>query len=139
MTTAAARLVDALRGEGMRITRARREVCAVLAADPDGHLDAAAVASRVRVPVNTSTIYRTLEVLKGLGLVDQVHMGHGAGAYHLASVAAHHHLVCNECGVTIDVPTEPVAEAVCAIAERHGFSPDAAHFAIFGRCHTCSV
>ena len=139
MTAAGARLVEALRREGMRITRARREVCAVLAADPEGHLDAAAIASRVRVPVNTSTIYRTLEVLEGLGLVDQVHMGPGAGTYHLASVPAHHHLVCDECGVTIDVPPEPVAEAVCALAERHGFTPNPTHFAIFGRCHTCRV
>ena len=138
MTSAADRLVDALRREGMRITRARRQVCAVLAADPKGHLNAAAIASRVRVPMDTSTVYRTLEVLGRLGLVEQVHAGPGGGAYHLASVPAHHHLVCSECGVTIDVPPELVTEAVLTVAERHGFTPDTTHFAIAGRCRTCA-
>ncbi len=48
--------------------------------------------------VNISTIYRTLELLDTLGLVAHTHLNHGAPTYHLATEAAHVHLVCQNCG-----------------------------------------
>lgn len=131
-------MLEALRGAGMRITRARREICAVLAAAPAEHLAAADIAARLPVPVDTSTVYRTLEVLERVGFVTHVHLGHGAGAYHAASVARHHHLVCETCGAVIDVPAGPLEEAVARITASHGFAADPTHFAIVGRCRACA-
>jgi Fur family ferric uptake transcriptional regulator len=138
MTATVDQLIEGLRGAGLRVTEARRAVCAVLAAAPDDHLTAADITERIGGPVNPSTVYRTLETLEGLGLVHHVHLGHGAGAYHLAPISRHHHLVCERCGKTFDVPVRDLRAAISAVTEPHGFVADGTHFAIVGRCRDCA-
>ena len=132
-------LIEGLRKAGMRITAARREVCAVLADAPGAHLTAAEITSRVAEPVDTSTVYRILEALESIGLVTHTHMGHGPGVYHVAPTPTHHHLVCESCGVAVDIPERALREAVATVTEPHGFVADATHFAIVGRCRTCAA
>ena len=132
------RLIEGLRKGGMRVTAARREVCAVLADAPGAHLTAAEITSRVAEPVDTSTVYRTLEALESIGLVTHTHMGHGPGVYHVAPTPTHHHLVCESCGLAVDIPERSLRSAVAAVTEPHGFVADATHFAIVGRCRTCA-
>lgn len=139
MPATAEQLVAGLRGAGLRITRARRDVCEVLAAAPDGHLSAADIAERVGGAIDTSTVYRTLERLEDLGFVHHVHLGHGAGVYHLAPTSRHHHLVCERCGRTVDVPVRELRAAISAVTEPHGFVADDTHFAIVGRCRDCAA
>ena len=132
-------LIEALRGAGMRITETRRQVCTVLAEAPGDHLTAADISARVSVPVDTSTVYRTLETLERIGYVNHVHMGHGPGVYHAAPNRPHHHLVCESCGTAMDVPAGPLQDAVAAVTEPHGFTADVTHFAIVGRCRACAA
>lgn len=132
-------LVDGLRRSGLRVTKARRAVCTVLAeAGGHEHLTAADVADRAG-RVDLSTVYRTLDALEGIGLVRHVHLGHGPGAYHVAPVDDHHHLVCDSCGVTVDVPMEDLADSIRSVTRPHGFVADGAHFAIVGRCAGCAA
>ncbi|MDX1691148.1 MAG: Fur family transcriptional regulator [Acidimicrobiia bacterium] len=132
-------LVGGLRTAGLRITDARRRVCGVLAGAADAeHLTAADVAERAG-RIDLSTVYRTLDALEGEGLVTHVHLGHGAGAYHVAPSEDHHHLVCTVCGATVDVPIGEMGDAVAALTEPHGFVADTAHFAIVGRCAGCAA
>jgi Fur family ferric uptake transcriptional regulator len=139
VTATAEELIDGLRRAGLRITRARREICAVLASAPEDHLSAADIAERTGRSIDPSTVYRTLETLEALGLVSHVHLGHGAGAYHLSPVASHHHLVCERCGQTADVPLGELRTAIAAVTEPHGFVADDSHFAIVGRCRECAA
>jgi len=132
-------LVGALRSAGMRVTAARREVCAVLADAPGDHLTAADISERVQVPVDASTVYRTLDVLEQIGYLAHVHMGHGPGVYHLAPIPPHHHLVCESCGTAVDVPVKALRDAIVAVTEPHGFMADETHFAIVGRCRQCAA
>ena len=88
--------------------------------------------------MDLSTFYRTLEALEGLGMVEHVHLGHGAGAYHVGPSADHHHLVCDACGRTVDVPLEDLQRAIEQVTAPLGFVPDSAHFAIVGRCAGCA-
>lgn len=132
-------LITGLRAAGLRITAARRAICRILTEAPGDHLNAADIVARAgAASIDTSTVYRTLETLEELGFVHHVHLGHGAGAYHLAPEAAHHHLVCDGCGRTIDVPLGELREAVAAVTRPHGFVPDDTHFAILGRCRECA-
>ncbi|MCB2223644.1 MAG: transcriptional repressor [Actinobacteria bacterium] len=132
-------LVAGLRRAGLRITEPRRAVCAVLAAAPDAHLTAAEIAARVDRPVDTSTVYRTLEALEGAGLVEHTHLGHGPGVYHVTPTPPHHHLVCEACGATFDVPGRDLQRAVREVTEPIGFVADVTHFAIVGRCRDCAA
>lgn len=131
-------LVDGLRRAGLRVTKARRAVCAVLVeAGGNEHLTAADVADRAG-RIDLSTVYRTLDALEEIGLVRHVHLGHGPGAYHVTPVDDHHHLVCDSCGATVDVPLEDLSESIRAVTGPHGFVADGAHFAIVGRCARCA-
>jgi len=131
-------LVAGIRRAGLRVTRPRRAVCATLASAGDDHLTAADVASRAGTAVDLSTVYRTLDALEGLGMVEHVHLGHGAGAYHVGRSAGHHHLVCDRCGRTVDVPLHDLERAIELVTAPLGFVPDSAHFAIVGRCAECA-
>lgn len=132
-------LVAGLRRAGLRVTAARRAVCAVLAGAGGlgEHLTAGDIAARAGTATDLSTVYRTLEALESLGMVEHVHLGHGAGAYHAGPSPSHHHLVCDVCGRTVDVPLADLQRAIEGVTAPHGFVPDAAHFAIVGRCGSC--
>lgn len=132
-------LLEDLRRAGLRITRPRRAVCTVLASAPEDHLSAADIAERAGGGIDPSTVYRTLESLEGLGLVHHVHLGHGPGVYHLAPIPHHHHLVCERCGRTVDIPIRDLRSAISAVTEPHGFVADDTHFAIVGRCRDCAA
>jgi len=139
MSPTADQMLDELRTHGFRITRARREICAVLAGASDEHVTAMEVAARAAGSgVDPSTVYRTLDALERLGLVEHVHLGHGPGAYHVSPDRPHHHLVCDGCGRTVDVPVAELRRAVETVTGPHGFVPDLTHFAIVGRCASCA-
>ena len=131
-------LIAGLRQAGLRVTAARRTICEVLATAGVDHLTAGDVAARIGAGADLSTVYRTLEALEGLGMVEHVHLGHGPGAYHVGPSAQHHHLVCDRCGRTFDVPIADLRRAVERVTAPLGFVPDSAHFAIVGRCAECA-
>ncbi len=87
--------------------------------------------------VNITTIYRTLELLEGLGLVTHTHLGHGASTYHAAGEQEHVHLVCRDCGEVSEAPPTLVDGVVRKLLTERGFTVDVGHFAIFGVCADC--
>ena len=92
---------------------------------------------RTASTVNASTVYRTLELLEELGLVQHTHLGHGAPTYSVAGDDDHVHLVCRACGAVEEAPRSAVADTVARLASEHGFEVDLGHFALFGRCAGC--
>ncbi|HEV7648761.1 MAG TPA: transcriptional repressor [Actinophytocola sp.] len=94
---------------------------------------------RTRTPtVNITTIYRTLELLEGLGLVRHTHLGHGAPNYSVHE-HGHVHLVCHKCGNVIEAPCEVMDELRGTLRARYGFALDAGHLALSGTCRDCTV
>ena len=129
----------ALRERGYRLTPQRQLV--LEAVGRLGHATPEDIASAVRetaVTVNISTVYRTLELLEELGLVQHAHLGHGAPTYSVAGETEHVHLVCRDCGGVEEVPPALVEPLVTDLAERRGFQVDVGHFAVFGRCRACA-
>ena len=88
--------------------------------------------------VNASTVYRTLEVLEGLGLVRHAHLSDRAPTYHSTSEPEHFHLVCRTCHVVRSVDPETAAPLLAALVEAEGFVADVGHLAIFGTCAECA-
>ena len=88
--------------------------------------------------VNASTVYRTLEVLEGLGLVRHAHLSDRAPTYHSTSEPEHFHLVCRSCHVVRSVAPETAAPLLAALAQAEGFVADLGHLAIFGTCAECA-
>ncbi len=128
-----------LRAGGGRITTGRRAILEAFLA-VDGHVTAEALTARVQADqpdVHESTVYRFLDELERLGVVDHVHLGHGPAVYHLAS-DAHHHLVCDRCGTVVEVPGELFAELRGRLHADFGFTLHPRHFAVTGRCRACA-
>src|SRR5258708_34991867 len=94
---------ETLRKRGYRLTPQRYMILSVIQ-EADGHLRIDQTAERVqrRNPyVSLSTIYRTLELLKELGLVRENHLPGEQPHYEVVEGNAHHHLVCRNCRTII--------------------------------------
>ena len=87
--------------------------------------------------MNISTVYRTLELVKKLGLVTETDMGDGRVRYHCMGKGHHHHLVCQKCGEIIDVEESIVSPLWAEIQRKYNFKVDMKHVAFFGLCPRC--
>ena len=128
-----------LRRRGYRLTPQRQLV--LEAVGQLGHATPEEIVTAVRRTasgVNISTVYRTLELLEELGLVQHAHLGHGASTYSVTSDDDHVHLVCRDCGGIEEAPPSVVGPVVAELAATRGFTVDVGHFAVFGRCRECS-
>jgi Fur family ferric uptake transcriptional regulator len=133
------RILDLFRSRGGRVTTARRAIIASLL-ESDGHVTADELTAAVQAAhpdVHTSTIYRCLASLEELGVVDHVHLGHGRAVYHLAD-ESHQHLVCESCGVVVEVPDAVFAALGRRLRSQFGFELKPRHFAVSGRCAACA-
>jgi Fur family transcriptional regulator, ferric uptake regulator len=127
-----------VRRHGGRATPARRLLLDALFGS-SVHRSAEDLAAEVhaRAPdVHLSTIYRNLEELERLGVIDSTRLGNGPATYHL-STAAHGHLVCEKCGTMTEVPDEIFADLVRVAVTDYGFTINPHRFAVTGTCANC--
>lgn len=138
MSRSAADILERLRDEGVRLTDARRTVVAALvAAGQHPTADTIArLAAEDDPSLHRSTVYRTLDALTELGVIDHVHLGHSGAVYHFAD-EGDLHVVCQACEAVVHVDPEVLRTAATAIAERTGFVLDPGHFALPARCPAC--
>ncbi len=131
-------IVSTLRGASRRVTVAKQAVAQVLVESPE-HLTAEEITRAVqqrRPDVSPSTVYRILEEFESLQIVVHAHVGHGATVYHLAGTV-HGHLVCTNCGLTIEIPARHFDLLSGDLMKSYGFALDRHHVAIAGRCAAC--
>jgi Fur family ferric uptake transcriptional regulator len=129
-----------LRARGYRLTPQRQLVLEAVGALGHGTPDEISAAVRRTAPsVNISTVYRTLELLEELGLVQHTHLGHGAPTYSIPSDEDHVHLVCRDCGGVDEAEVSLVDDVVRRLSAERGFTVDVGHFAVFGQCSACST
>ncbi len=127
-----------LRDSGYRLTPQRELILA--AVETLGHATPDEVLAEVRThsaAVNASTVYRTLEVLEGLGLVRHAHLSDRAPTYHSVSGHEHFHLVCRNCGRVISVDPDVLEPVTDLLRADHDFVVDVGHLTVFGHCGTC--
>jgi Fe2+ or Zn2+ uptake regulation protein len=128
-----------LHARGERMTVPRRSVLLALAARK-GHVSAEQVVADVAtlVPsVHRSSVYRTLEALTAAGLLQHVHLGHGATAYHIVE-HAHPHAQCTSCHTVVDLPADLLDALIASAQDQFGFILDPLHVALSGTCRNCA-
>ncbi|MFC1903843.1 Fur family transcriptional regulator [Chloroflexota bacterium] len=89
---------------GMRVTNQRTLIMKIIR-QGKGHLDADEIYRRAREKqprLSLSTVYRNLQRLKKLGLVEELHFVENHHHYEVKPSAEHHHLVCLGCGRVIE-------------------------------------
>jgi len=132
-------IISRLSRQGYRLTPQRMMILEAVEG-ADGHISVEELYTQVcaRYPhINVSTVYRTLELLKELGLVTETELGDGRVRYHSMRKGHHHHLVCHKCGQIIDLDESVLAPLKRALLNEHKFDADLRHLAIFGRCANC--
>ena len=128
-----------LREQGYRLTPQRLLILSTIHTS-DRHISAEEIYDQVcaRYPnVNISTVYRTLELLKDLGLVTETDLGGGSFRYHSVEKGHHHHLVCRKCGRILELDEAVLKPVEGSILRRYGFRADLSHLAVFGKCARC--
>ncbi|WP_122820814.1 Fur family transcriptional regulator [Varibaculum vaginae] len=88
--------------------------------------------------VGLATVYRNLQTLTELGELDSLRSEEGETLYRrCAAQRHHHHLVCRNCGYTVDIQDDQLERWIGQISQRYQFS-DIEHIAdVFGLCANC--
>jgi Fur family ferric uptake transcriptional regulator len=133
-----------MRGKGLRMTP-QRMILAELLENSSEHLDAEEVyqlASRKDPRLHRATVYRTLNTLKKLGLIDELDLMHVAGDRHFYEVRPsefHIHLICMTCG-DVEEPGGPLWQQLKHRVQREtGFKPEIVRLEMGGLCVTCQA
>jgi Fur family ferric uptake transcriptional regulator len=122
-----------------RLTKQRAAVLAAL--DDGAHLTAEALLDRVRTQlpnISLGTIYRTVDILRELGLV-QMFCHAGMAARYEASLSKHHHLVCDRCRDITNVNVPALSDVIAGIAAHYRYGDIDASLTITGRCAACAA
>src|SRR3989304_3934493 len=109
-----AKTLDTLRATGHRVTPQRQLVLEVVETSPE-HLDAEAIYQRVREKdpqISLATVYRTLAVLKDMGLIEQSYLARNHARAHYEPVGSpeHYHFTCLGCRKVIEFQSPRVTQ-----------------------------
>ena len=89
--------------------------------------------------IGLATVYRALADLAADGAIDHFQQG-GESLYRACETQQHHHhLICRDCGRTVEISAEPVEAWAKAIAATHGFGEPEHIVDVVGRCPECAV
>lgn len=131
--------LTALDRSDYRTTEPRRQV-ARLVADQPGHFSAADLVRTARerqLGIGRATIFRTLDVLAELDLVERIDLPSGEHAYVACEPRHHHHVVCSRCGRTADIDDAGLRSVVREVGRQTGFRIDDHRLELFGLCPEC--
>jgi len=135
-------LLQELALRGIRIT-GQRKILIETIQEAARHLDAATLLKLARqrdARINRATVYRTIELLKKLRLIDELDLMHLDGEKHFYEAKTnidHMHLACFQCG-RIEEFTSPLFERLKAeISRQKGFRVRVTRLEIGGRCSRC--
>jgi Fur family ferric uptake transcriptional regulator len=132
-------LNNLLLARGVRLTPQRLMVLEVLAEHAGSHITADKILAAVvaHYPyVDKTTVYRTLDLLRDHSLVVMTDLGGGKLEYELVS-QPHHHIVCKNCGYTMELNDATLDPLRQLVEQQYGFQPCFDHFALFGVCRAC--
>ncbi|NVM94086.1 Fur family transcriptional regulator [Arthrobacter wenxiniae] len=92
------------------------------------------------VRVSLATTYRILASMADDGLVDTLRNGEGEAVYRRCSATSHHHhLLCRNCGKTVEVEAPAVESWAAAVAKENGFTQVQHTVEIYGLCPECAA
>jgi len=135
-------LLVRMKAKGLRLT-GQRKALAELLETADEHLDAESVYQRAKLKDSTihrATVYRTLNRLKKLGLVDELDLMHVSGERHFYEIrpsTLHIHLVCTACK-GVEEPSETFWDDLKRrVRSDNGFQPEVVRIEMAGVCKAC--
>lgn len=135
----AAQILDQLAEQGHRLTGPRQALVQILAGR-DHYFSAQEAWDQVQstgLDVGRATVFRTLDLLTELGILDRVHAGDGCHRYIVCQPSHHHHFMCTDCGKVQQFEAPEVEAQIGKLAQAAGYSVITHHLELIGRCADC--
>jgi Fur family transcriptional regulator, ferric uptake regulator len=135
-------LMEELHARGVRMTAQRRLLVSIIQDSPR-HLDAATllkIAKQSDSEIDRATVYRTIALLKNLGLIDELDLMHLEGEKHYYEAKTnrdHCHMACFECGAIMEYASSSFERLKQDIARRSGFEIKVVRLEVGGLCQRC--
>ncbi len=137
------RIKKQLHTASYKLTPQREATVRVLLEHEADHLSAEDVYLLVKEKapeIGLATVYRTLELLSELKIVDKINFGDGVSRYDLRKEGAkhfHHHLVCIECGSVDEIENDLLEDVEKIVQEEWGFEVKDHRLTFHGICKQC--
>jgi Fur family ferric uptake transcriptional regulator len=138
------RAEEALRVAGHRSSAPRAAVLELIG-NQNCVLSAREIADELRDggrPVGVATVYRTLELLEGMRLVQRLDVGDGSARYEPALPGGehhHHHLICDRCGRVTPFEDHRLESAIDDLGRRLDYAVGDHDVILRGVCPQCGV
>jgi Fur family transcriptional regulator, ferric uptake regulator len=132
-------LIEQLQTRGIRVTPQRAIIFEAIE-KLEGHITAEEIFEQVQQVnpyISLATVYRTLELLQELHLINQTNFGRSQTYFALKDHGSHHHLVCSECGQIEEFSDEIFSSVRAELEKQYGFQAQTDHMSIFGVCKVC--
>ena len=127
-----------------KMTPQRQTVLQVFLDHPGEHLSAEDVHGILRndkSEIGLATVYRSLELLSELGILQKLEFGDGCSRYEVNTTNPqehhHHHLICQKCGKVIEFEDDLLDNLEADIQEKLGFKVTDHQVKFFGVCKEC--
>jgi Fur family transcriptional regulator, peroxide stress response regulator len=131
--------IEALRCKGYKATPQRIAICRIVL-NSRAHPSAQQVYDEVRKihpTVSLATVYKTLEVLRDLELVQEINFPKGQARFD-SYMNPHINLICSKCGAITDIDDMTVKEITKKVAAATKFKPTGQRLDVYGICQKCS-
>lgn len=136
---------DLLRKKGLKVTSQRLLVLEIMASHPGEHLTAEEIydlAKETCPEIGLATIYRTVQVLGELQIINKVTFDDGFARFELggeesASGHRHHHAICTGCGKVYSLETDLLDLLEQQVYENIGFEVTDHDVKLYGLCRDC--
>jgi Fe2+ or Zn2+ uptake regulation protein len=131
--------IETLRIAGHRLTQQRRLVLEIIQ-HSQGHLEADEIYRRLKdqhAHISLATVYRTLALLKEVGLVQEHSLGQSHGHFEAAPASPHYHFTCRGCGKVIEFAAPQVMALARHFQKREGVRVTDVHLFFDGFCADC--
>ena len=137
-------LLNEVGAKGIRLTAQRRALIEVIQ-NAEEHLDAASLLEQARrrdPNIDRATVYRTIELLKRLGLIDELDLMHLNGEKHYYEVRTqkdHLHLACFQCGEIEEFSSPAFERLKREIGVKNQFDIQVIRLEVGGLCRKCAA
>lgn len=130
-------LIEKLKDEGHRITKARRAIVEIFSnfEEPLSVADILDILKKLKINSNKTTIYREIDFLKAKGIIHEIDFGESKKRYELKG--EHHHIICESCSRVEDIEDCEVESLEKTIKSKTGFKISRHSLEFFGLCRSC--
>ena len=132
-----------LQSKGYKLTPQREATVRVLMENEEDHLSAEDVFMLVKEKapeIGLATVYRTLELLSEMHVVEKLNFGDGVSRYDLRGESNkhhHHHLICLNCGTVDEIFEDLLVSAEEKVKNVYNFYITDHRLTFYGICHRC--